>query len=83
MQDPVTMETIPTDLAETLWDQNIERIVVVGLATDYCVKATALDGVANGFQVEVLTEAIRAVNLQEGDGDLALEEMAAAQVNLL
>lgn len=82
MQDPVTMETIPTELAEILWDHNIEQIVVVGLATDYCVKATALDGVANGFRVEVLSEAIRAVNLNQGDGERALEEMADAQVSV-
>ena len=82
MQDPVTMETIPTELAEILWDHNIEQIVVVGLATDYCVKATALDGVANGFRVEVPSEAIRAVNLNQGDGERALEEMADAQVSV-
>ncbi|HKX74098.1 MAG TPA: isochorismatase family protein [Acidimicrobiia bacterium] len=82
MQDPVTMETIPTELAEILWDHNIEQIVVVGLATDYCVKATALDGVANGFRVEVPSEAIRAVNLNQGDGERALDEMADAQVSV-
>lgn len=83
MQDPVTMEAVPTDLAEILWDRNIERIVVVGLATDYCVKATAMDGVANRFQVEVLTDAVRAVDLTAGDGDRALADIAAAGAVLI
>ena len=43
MQDPVSGETIPTELARLLRERGIERVVVVGLATDYCVSATALD----------------------------------------
>src|SRR3990172_2969764 len=60
MQDPVTLEPSPTELADLLRSWNIERIVVVGLATDYCVKATALDGISAGFGVQLLTEAVRA-----------------------
>jgi nicotinamidase/pyrazinamidase len=78
MQDPVTKETIPTELAALLRDRNIERIVLVGLATDYCVKSTALDGIAAGFAVQVLTGAVRAVELAEGDGPRALAEVEAA-----
>ncbi|MDP3984117.1 MAG: isochorismatase family protein [Acidimicrobiia bacterium] len=78
MQDPVTMETIPTELADLLRDRNVERIVVVGLATDYCVKATALDGISAGFGVQLLTEAVRSVDLNEGDGGRALAEVEAA-----
>jgi nicotinamidase/pyrazinamidase len=78
MQDPVTQETIPTELEGLLRDRDVERIVVVGLATDYCVKATALDGLTAGFDVELLTDAVRSVDLAEGDGERALTEVAAA-----
>ena len=60
----------------------VDRVVVVGLATDYCVKATALDAARLGFETEVLTDAIAAVDLQPGDGERALEEMRAAGVGL-
>ena len=53
---------------------------VVGLATDYCVKATALDARRLGFETAVLADAIAAVDLQPGDGERALEEMRAAGV---
>lgn len=66
MQNPETMETIPTRLAELLRDRRIERIVVVGLATDYCVKATALDGKTAGFNVALMTDAVRSVDLTPG-----------------
>ena len=78
MQDPVTLEPTPTRLAEILADWGTERVVVVGLATDYCVKATALDAIALGFDVQLLTEAVRAVDLTEGDGERALAEVEAA-----
>ncbi len=82
MQDPVTLERMPTELADLLHVQEVERIVVVGLATDYCVKATAIDGLAAGFEVRVITSAIRSVDLAEGDGTRALAEMAAAGVDV-
>ncbi len=82
MQDPVTLERMPTELADLLHAQAVERIVVVGLATDYCVKATAIDGLAAGFEVRVITSAIRSVDLAEGDGTRALAEMAAAGVDV-
>jgi nicotinamidase/pyrazinamidase len=78
MQDPVTKETMPTELAHLLGERGVERIVVVGLATDYCVKATALDGIAAGFAVQLITDAVRSVDLSEGDGERALAEVAAA-----
>jgi nicotinamidase/pyrazinamidase len=58
----------------------VERVTVVGLATVYCVKATALDAVRLGFDTTVLTDAIAAVDLAPGDGDNALEEMRDAGV---
>lgn len=78
MLDPATGETIPTELAGLLREWGVTRLVVAGLATDYCVKATALDGLAQGFVVEVLLEGVRAVDLAEGDGNRALAEIAAA-----
>jgi nicotinamidase/pyrazinamidase len=54
--------------------------VVVGLATDYCVKATALDGAALGFETTVLRSAVRSVNLKPDDEEKAFAEMAAAGV---
>jgi nicotinamidase/pyrazinamidase len=69
-----------TNLAGLLRGRGIQRLVVGGLATDYCVKATALDGRKEGFQVFLLTDAIRAVDVQPGDGDRALADMRAAGV---
>jgi nicotinamidase/pyrazinamidase len=82
MRDATTGEEIPTELDGLLRDRGIERVVVAGLATDYCVKATALDAVRLGYETDVLTDAIGAVDLAPGDGDRALEEMAAAGVGL-
>ena len=54
--------------------------MVVGLATDYCVKATALDAIRLGFETRVLADAIAAVDLEPGDGERAIEEMHDAGV---
>lgn len=80
MADPLSGETWSTGLAELLQSRGVERLVVVGLATDYCVKATALDGARLGFQTTVLRDAVRAVELEPGDGARAIEEMQTAGV---
>jgi nicotinamidase/pyrazinamidase len=59
-------------LAELLRQLGVTRLFVGGLATDYCVKFTALDGVKQGFTVVVLGDAVRGVNLQPGDSEKAL-----------
>jgi nicotinamidase/pyrazinamidase len=82
MRDPMTGETIATDLEDALRTRGAESVVVVGLATDYCVKATALDAVRLGFRTVVLPEAIAAVDLEPGDGERALNELRAAGVEL-
>jgi nicotinamidase/pyrazinamidase len=82
MRDPTTGETIPTPLEGLLRDREVEQVVVVGLATDYCVKATALDAIGLGFATTVVTDAIAAVDLARGDGERALAEMAEAGVRL-
>jgi nicotinamidase/pyrazinamidase len=79
-RDPQTGETTPTELESLLRDAGIERVVVVGLATDYCINATALDAKRLGFDTAVLTDAIAAVNLKPADGAKALDEMTAAGV---
>ncbi len=68
----------PTELAALLREREAERAVVAGLATDYCVKATALDAVALGFETTVVERAVAAVNLEPGDGAAALAELTAA-----
>ncbi len=81
MRDPLAPEgaaEIPTELDSILSARGIRRIVVCGLATDYCVKATALDGVRLGYETAVLLDAIGAVDLAPGDGERALEERARA-----
>jgi nicotinamidase/pyrazinamidase len=78
MRDPVSGETIATELEALLREAGVERVVVVGLATDYCVKATVLDALRLGFEARVLTDAIAAVNLEAGDGERAIDAMAAA-----
>jgi nicotinamidase/pyrazinamidase len=83
MRDPVSGETQPTELEGLLREHGVERVVIVGLATDYCVKATALDSAALGFETIVLAPATAAVNLQPDDGDRAIQEMSTAGVLVL
>jgi nicotinamidase/pyrazinamidase len=67
-----------TDLERILREHHVDRVTVVGLATDYCVKHTALDALRLGFDVTVDSTAIRAVNVDEGDAERALDEVRAA-----
>src|SRR6266508_3272856 len=82
VRDPVTGAQAATPLEELLRRRGVGRVVVVvvvvGLATDYCVKETALDAVRLGFDTVVLGGLVRAVDLQPGDGERALEAMHAA-----
>jgi nicotinamidase/pyrazinamidase len=78
VREPETGEESATGLDGLLRDHRVRRVVVVGLATDYCVKETVLDAIRNGFGATVLEEAVRAVNLQPEDGTRALAEMEAA-----
>ena len=72
-----------TDLASQLHNQNVEEVVVGGLATDYCVKNTVLDALKNGFKVKAVKNAMRAVDVQPGDGDRAIEEMRATGAEIV
>ncbi len=66
-----------TDLGEKLHDRGIKRLLVGGLATDYCVKETVLDGLKHGFEVFHLDDASRGVNVNLDDSERALKEMVA------
>jgi nicotinamidase/pyrazinamidase len=67
-----------TDLATRLREGDVEEVTVVGLATDWCVKHTALEALREGFRVHVLAEATRPVEREPGDGQRALDEVRAA-----
>ena len=69
-----------TDLEQILRDRGIDEVTVVGLATDYCVKNTALGAARLGFKVTVDPDGVRPVEVEPGDGERALEEMRAAGV---
>ena len=77
-RDPVTEESVPTRIPQLLDDLGVTKVVVAGLATDYCVRSTVLDARQRGLDATVLSDAIRAVDLEPGDGDRAVEEMRAA-----
>ena len=78
VRDPLSGETTSTELGRILEQRGTERVVVVGLATDYCVKETALDALRRDLPTTVLTSAVAAVNLQPDDGEQALLEVQAA-----
>jgi nicotinamidase/pyrazinamidase len=69
-----------TALANDLRAHNVQRVFVCGLATDYCVKHTALDARTAGFETIVIEDASAAVNIQPGDEARALDELRAAGV---
>jgi nicotinamidase/pyrazinamidase len=71
-----------TGLAGYLRDQRASEVTVLGLATDYCVRATALDAAALGFRVTLVEDGCRGVDLASGDVARALEEMRAAGVRI-
>jgi nicotinamidase/pyrazinamidase len=81
-RDPLTGETARTELDGLLKAAGVTRVTVVGLATDYCINATALDAVELGYRVNVLVDACAAVNLQPGDGERALAGLDAAGVDM-
>jgi nicotinamidase/pyrazinamidase len=83
MRDPVDGRTASTGLQETLSEHRVARIVVVGLALDYCVKATALDGVELGYDTTVVRAATAPVEVNAGDGAAAERELTGAGVHIL
>ena len=77
---PLSGETRPTELESILAERGIGSVRVCGLATDWCVNATAIDAARLGFVTTVLSGAMASVELQPGDGDRAIAEMADAGV---
>jgi nicotinamidase/pyrazinamidase len=73
---------LSTGLGDYLRAQGVARVFVCGLATDYCVKFTALDALRLGFDTTVVADACRAVNVNAGDGERALEEMRSAGAHI-
>jgi nicotinamidase/pyrazinamidase len=82
VRNPVDGAEHDTVLEALLRERGVERVVVVGLAADVCVKETALDAVRRGFATTVLRSGVRAVERSPGDGEAALAELAAAGVDV-
>jgi nicotinamidase/pyrazinamidase len=83
VRDPLSGQTTPTPLDSMLRESGVRRLIVCGLATDYCVLETVLDAARLGYAVQVLQGAIRAVDLESGDGDRALQRMREAGADLV
>ena len=83
VRDPQTGDESPTEMESLLRDRSIATVYVLGLATDYCVKETALDAARLGFAATLLADGIRAVNLTAGDGARAVAAVAAAGVSVV
>jgi nicotinamidase/pyrazinamidase len=71
-----------TDLAKVLREHEVDEVTVVGLATDYCVRQTALDALRQGFRVTVDRAGVRGIDVQEGDSERALDELRSAGATL-
>jgi nicotinamidase/pyrazinamidase len=74
-RDPRSGETEPTILQRLLREHEVERLVICGLATDYCVVETVHDARSLGYDVDVVRDGVRAVDLTPGDGERALDRM--------
>jgi len=82
VRDPVTGDSHATGLSRILTERSVADVIVVGFATDYCVKETAIDAIRFGFRCTVLADGVRAVNLDPGDGASACSEMVTAGVTI-
>jgi nicotinamidase/pyrazinamidase len=83
VRDPTSGATASTPLDRILRDAGVERVVVVGLATDYCVVESACDARMLGYAVEVIRDAIAAVDVQPGDGERAITRMRDAGAEIV
>ena len=72
-----------SDLAQILRDHDVDQVYVCGLATDYCVRASAIDACNEGFDVTVVADAVRGVEVHPGDSERALREMRAAGARIV
>ena len=83
VRDPQSGETSSTSTEGLLHERGVERVVLCGLATDYCVAESVIDARMLGFAVEVIGDAIRAVDLEVGDGELAITRMRDAGAEIV
>jgi len=83
VRDPESGEVDDTVLHEMLQAADVVRLVICGLATDYCVLETVLDARMRGYPVQVIGSAVRAVDREPGDGDRALARMRDAGADIL
>ncbi|MEO8247060.1 MAG: isochorismatase family protein [Chloroflexota bacterium] len=81
-RDPLSGEERPTELESLLAERGIGSVRVCGLATDYCVRATAIDAARLGFVTTLLSGAVAAVDLEPGDGERAISEMRDAGIEV-
>jgi len=72
-----------TGLADWLHENDVSEVAILGLATDYCVKFTALDAIELGFKTCLIEDGCRGVNLNDGDVKEAIDEMKAAGVQVM
>jgi nicotinamidase/pyrazinamidase len=82
VRDPLSGSVEATELERILRAASIERLIVTGLATDYCVVETVSDARMLGFDVGVVADGIRAVDLHEGDGDRAIRRIRDAGADI-
>jgi nicotinamidase/pyrazinamidase len=83
VRDPESGETSPTSTEGLLRERGVERVVLCGLATDYCVAESVIDARMLGFAVEVIGDAIKAVDLEPGDGERAITRMRDAGAEIV
>jgi nicotinamidase/pyrazinamidase len=83
VRDPLSGDTAPTILHGLLAERDVERIVICGLATDFCVVETVTDARALGYPVVVIRDGIRAVDRKAGSGKRALQLMLSAGAEIL
>ena len=83
VRDPMSGATAPTELERILREADVGRIVITGIATDYCVVETVSDARMLGFDVDVIGDGIRAVDLRAGDGERAIRRMRDAGAEIV
>jgi len=72
-----------TGLADLLRDHDVDAVDVMGLATDYCVKFTALDAIKEGFETRLIAEGCRGVDITKGDSKRAIDDLREKGIEVL
>ena len=80
VRDPVSQTETATELAAMLHERGVTAVVIIGLATDYCIMSTAIDATQLGFDTTLVADGVRAVDMAPGDGARAIAAMVAAGV---